>query len=61
MESIIPVEIELPTPHFDDKTFEIINENDSNPEIILPEIKPIDEKYLEIELVEKPNQSRDSS
>ncbi|MBK8352465.1 MAG: DNA translocase FtsK [Saprospirales bacterium] len=54
MESIIPAEIELPTPHFDDKTFEIINENDSNPEIILPEIKPIDEKYLEMELVEKP-------
>lgn len=54
MESIIPEEKELPTPHFDDKTFEIINENETNNEIDLPEIKPIDEKYLEMELVEKP-------
>jgi hypothetical protein len=36
METIIPEEIELPTPHYEDQTFEVLNETVAT-EIIEPE------------------------
>ena len=51
METIIPEEIELPTPHYEDQTFEVLNETVAT-EIIEPE--NIQEKpTIQMELIEK--------
>ncbi|MDB5227701.1 MAG: cell division protein FtsK [Bacteroidota bacterium] len=50
MESILPEEVEIPTPHFEDETFEVLNEQ------VEPVMELIDTPVAEIEL-EKPKET----
>lgn len=51
MESILPVDKELPTPHYEDQTFEVLNENEKETPLVQMEL--IEKETADIEL-EKP-------